>query len=56
MTIIFVLLSLFLLGGQSIKYFSLALLIGTIVGTYSSTFTAVPLLVWWKEIQKKLAS
>ena len=56
MTIIFVLLSLFLLGGQSIKYFSLALLIGTIVGTYSSTFTAVPLLVWWKEIQKRLAS
>lgn len=54
MTIIFVLLSLFLLGGQSIKYFSLALLIGTVVGTYSSTFTAVPLLAWWKETQKKL--
>ncbi|MFH1601952.1 MAG: protein translocase subunit SecF [Candidatus Shapirobacteria bacterium] len=47
MTIIFVLLSLFLLGGESTRYFSLALLIGTVLGTYSSTFIAVPLLVVW---------
>lgn len=44
-TIIIVLLSLFLMGGESIRYFALALLIGSITGTYSSTFTAVPLLL-----------
>lgn len=45
LTIIFMLLSLFLLGGDTTKHFVLALLIGTIAGTYSSTFTAAPLLV-----------
>jgi len=45
MTIIFVLIALYLLGGEATHWFSLALLIGTISGTYSSTFTAIPLLV-----------
>ena len=49
-TIILMLLSLVLLGGESIRYFSLALLIGAITGTYSSTFTAVPILLVWEEI------
>ncbi len=49
MTIIFVLLALFLLGGETIRWFSFALLIGAISGTYSSTFVAVPLLVIWRE-------
>ncbi len=54
MTIIFMLTSLFLLGGDSIRFFILALLIGTITGTYSSTFTAAPLLVVWETyINKK---
>ncbi|MFZ5437898.1 MAG: protein translocase subunit SecF [Patescibacteria group bacterium] len=48
-TIIVMLLSLVLLGGQSIKWFSVALLIGAITGTYSSSFTAVPLLVQWHQ-------
>lgn len=53
-TIIVMLLSLVLLGGQSIKWFSVALLIGAITGTYSSSFTAVPLLVQWHhKVQKK---
>lgn len=43
LTIIFMLLALLLLGGVSIREFTLALLIGTITGTYSSTFTALPL-------------
>jgi len=47
LTIIFMLLALFLMGGETTKYFSLALLIGTITGTYSSTFTAAPLLIVW---------
>jgi preprotein translocase subunit SecF len=56
MTIIFVLVALFLLGGESIRWFSLALLIGTISGTYSSTFTAVPLLVVWQDLADRKAS
>ena len=43
-TIIFMLLALVLLGGQSIKWFAVALLVGTVLGTYSSPFVAVPLL------------
>ncbi len=48
LTIIFMLLSLFILGGETTRWFVLALLIGTISGTYSSPFTAVPLLVLFK--------
>lgn len=53
-TIIFMLFALVLLGGESIRWFAVALLIGTISGTYSSPFVAVPILVTWDEIQKKL--
>ncbi len=47
LTIIFMLLAMYLLGGDSTKWFIFALLIGTISGTYSSTFTAVPILIVW---------
>jgi len=53
LTIIFMLIALFLIGGETTKYFSLALLIGTITGTYSSTFTAAPLLVVWEKLFNK---
>jgi preprotein translocase subunit SecF len=53
MTIIFMLLALYLMGGESIKWFVFALLIGTIAGTYSSTFTAAPLLVVWENLFSK---
>lgn len=53
LTIIFMLLALFLLGGVTIKWFVVALLIGTISGTYSSTFTAAPLLVIWEQIKER---
>jgi preprotein translocase subunit SecF len=53
LTIIFMLLALFLLGGVTIKWFVIALLVGTISGTYSSTFTAVPLLVVWDKISQR---
>lgn len=46
-TIIIMLLALTLLGGSTIRWFSMALLIGAVTGTYSSTFNAVPLLVEW---------
>lgn len=53
LTIIFMLLALVLLGGPTIHYFALALLIGTITGTYSSTFTATPLLVVLDDLTRK---
>jgi len=44
LTTLFVVLILFVFGGGSIKGFSFALLIGVIVGTYSSIFVATPIL------------
>ena len=52
LTIIFMLVSLFLMGAESTKHFILALLIGTIIGTYSSTFTAAPLLHLWSKLTR----
>ncbi|QQG42072.1 MAG: protein translocase subunit SecF [Candidatus Woesebacteria bacterium] len=53
-TIMFMLVALILMGGETTKWFAVALLVGTISGTYSSPFVAVPILVTWDEIQKKL--
>ena len=53
-TIILMLLAHILMGGDSTKWFAVALLIGTISGTYSSPFVAIPILVTWDELQKKL--
>ena len=47
LTIIFMLLAMYLLGGDTTRWFIFALLIGTVSGTYSSTFTAAPILIAW---------
>lgn len=52
-TIIFMLLALILLGGDSVRWFAVALLVGTVSGTYSSPFVAVSILVTWDELQRK---
>ena len=49
LTVVFVLLALLLFGGETLKWFVAALLIGIISGTYSSIFNATALLVWWEE-------
>jgi preprotein translocase subunit SecF len=49
LTVILVVLALFLLGGTTIHYFTLALLIGVITGTYSSIGNASQLLVVWQK-------
>ncbi len=51
LVVAFVLIALFLMGGNSIRQFVGVLLIGLLSGTYSSTFTAIPLLVAWQEGQ-----
>jgi len=53
-TIILMLLALFLLGGESIRHFALALLIGAVTGTYSSPFVAVPLVLEWDRWKRKI--
>ena len=49
-------IALFLFGGETLKDFAFALLIGTLSGTYSSVFIAGPLLVHWKEREPVYAS
>lgn len=53
LTVFLVLVALLLFGGESIRWFVVALLIGVISGTYSSIFNASPLLVLWQEINDK---
>ncbi len=47
------LVAIYLFGGESLRYFALALIIGIFLGAYSSIFVASPLLVWWSEWTKK---
>jgi len=46
LTTFFVVLTLFLFGGEIIRGFSFTLLVGVVVGTYSSIFVASPILMW----------
>jgi SecD/SecF fusion protein len=45
MTIFFVLLAIFIFGGEVIRGFSFALLIGIVIGTYSSICIATPIVI-----------
>lgn len=47
LTLVLVLVALYLLGASSLSYFTLLILIGTIVGTYSSIFVASPMLTFF---------
>ena len=40
-------LCLFFFGGEVLRDFSLAIIIGVVVGTYSSIFIASPIVLWW---------
>lgn len=53
MTSEFMLLSMALLGGTSLRDFSILLLVGLLMGTYSSIFIAAPLLVVWENKEWK---
>ena len=54
-TVMIVVLSLFLLGGEVINDFAFVMLVGLISGTYSSIFIAAPLIIDWpsKKLGKK---
>lgn len=55
LTVILVLIPLAVSGGEVLHDFSLALLLGVIIGTYSSIFVASPLLMLWKTPMKLLS-
>lgn len=40
---------LFFFGSENIRWFMLALIVGTVIGTYSSFFIATPILVLWQQ-------
>jgi preprotein translocase subunit SecF len=53
LTVLFTLLALILFGGESIRWFVVALFIGVFSGTYSSIFNAAPILSLWEESSAK---
>ncbi|HBY10227.1 TPA: protein translocase subunit SecF [candidate division WWE3 bacterium] len=53
LTVIFTLTALYVLGGDTIKMFVLAMLVGIVSGTYSSIFNASPILVIWENFAAK---
>jgi preprotein translocase subunit SecF len=55
LTVLLPLVAIFLFGGATLKYFSLALIIGFVAGAYSSIFIASTLLVWWREYSQRKA-
>ena len=48
MTVLLVVVVLFLFGGEVLRDFSLAMILGVIIGTYSSVFVASPIVVEWE--------
>ncbi|OGJ81820.1 protein-export membrane protein SecF [Candidatus Peribacteria bacterium RIFOXYC2_FULL_58_10] len=48
-TALFMLIAMFFFGASSIRWFMLALIVGTLIGTYSSFFVATPLLIYWRK-------
>jgi preprotein translocase subunit SecF len=51
LTTVLPLLAIFLFGGQTLKYFALALIVGFTCGSYSSIFIASTILAWWRELR-----
>ena len=54
LTVFLVLVALFFFGGEVLHDFSFALLLGVVIGTYSSIFVASPLLLLWPGAKGKL--
>jgi preprotein translocase subunit SecF len=55
-TTLLVVLALFLFGGGVIHNFAFALMIGVMIGTYSSIFVASPLLIFWEDYKRNRRS
>ena len=46
-------LGLYLFGGEVLRGFGFTMVVGILVGTYSTVFIAVPAVVWWSERSQK---
>jgi len=53
LTVLLVLGAIFAFGGETTRYFALALMVGVGFGTYSSIFVASPLLVLWRRLRRR---
>jgi preprotein translocase subunit SecF len=53
MTTLFVVVTLYLMGGGIIHDFAFALIVGVLIGTYSSLYVASPILLTWEQHRKK---
>jgi preprotein translocase subunit SecF len=53
LTTLMVVVALFVLGGGIIHDFAFALIVGIVVGTYSSIYVASPVLIAWQQAMKK---
>ncbi|MCH9023936.1 MAG: protein translocase subunit SecF [candidate division Zixibacteria bacterium] len=53
LTVLLVVGALYILGGEVLKNFALALILGVIIGTYSSIFVASPIVVEWEARKPK---
>jgi len=49
MTVLFVVTVFFFLGGESTRDLSLAMIVGTLIGTYSTYYVSSPVLLWWNK-------
>jgi len=48
-TVFLVLIPLFILGGSVIHDFAFTLMVGVLIGTYSSIFVATPFMIYWRQ-------
>ncbi len=53
LTVLLVMTAVYFFGGESIRNFTLVLILGVLFGTYSSIFVASPLLVVWHNVSKR---
>jgi len=51
-TLLLVLMAMFFFGGNTLRFFTLALMVGVLIGTYSSIFIAAPVLLWGRSSKK----
>ena len=59
MTTLLVVIMLYIFGGGAINDFALVMLVGVVIGTYSSIFVATPVMTYWhnkKAKEKELAA
>lgn len=55
LAVLFPLFAIYFMSGAALKYFSLAMILGIITGTYSSIFLATPMLVFWLNFKNRKA-